>query len=94
MNAAIQAAQAGQYGAGFMVVADEIHKLSLESLKTAVNIETLIAEVEIANKTTLESSKMAYKRTEDQAEATRLVEKKIDDLKTISEELMKIAKEL
>ncbi|MBR0597308.1 methyl-accepting chemotaxis protein [Sinanaerobacter chloroacetimidivorans] len=93
-NAAIEAVRAGQYGLGFNVVADEIRKLSIESMKTAGSIESLIIQIEHANRITLDNSESACDATEEQVTATEEVEAKIFELKSISEKLMDIAKEL
>ncbi len=48
LNAAIEAARAGEHGKGFAVVADEVRKLAEESTKTVVQINQMVAEVNVA----------------------------------------------
>ncbi|MBV7271336.1 methyl-accepting chemotaxis protein [Clostridium sp. PL3] len=48
LNAAIEAARAGEQGRGFAVVADEVRKLSEESSKSVENINKMVLEIEKA----------------------------------------------
>jgi len=94
LNASIEAARAGAYGAGFGVVADEICKLSVESMSIAKKIEALLIQINEANRKTLECSDSACTATEEQAAEIIKTKSKIAELKSISDKLEEIAREL
>ncbi len=48
LNAAIEAARAGEHGKGFAVVADEVRKLAEQSAKTVEEIQLVVAKAELA----------------------------------------------
>lgn len=55
LNAAIEAARAGEHGRGFAVVADEVRKLAEESRRAAGTITQLIKEIQHGTKQAVES---------------------------------------
>lgn len=48
LNAAIEAARAGEHGRGFAVVADEVRKLASETQRALESIQALVLEIQVA----------------------------------------------
>ncbi len=55
LNAAIEAARAGEHGRGFAVVADEVRKLAENSGKAAKEIATLIKEIQLGTQNAVQT---------------------------------------
>ena len=73
LNAAIEAARAGEHGRGFAVVADEVRKLADESGKSASKISELIKEIQdsaIASDKNISRSKEIVTESVDKTEQT------------------------
>jgi methyl-accepting chemotaxis protein len=64
LNAAIEAARAGEQGRGFAVVADEVRKLAEESQQAAGTISSLINQIQDATRRTLASTEDSAARTQ------------------------------
>lgn len=80
LNAAIEAARAGEHGKGFAVVADEVRKLASESADAANNIEMLIQDIQSEINNTVESMKKGSLATQ---KGTRLIKNAGDSFEDI-----------
>jgi methyl-accepting chemotaxis protein len=81
LNAAIEAARAGEQGRGFAVVADEVRKLAEESQAAAAEIGTLIGEIQTETGKVVRAVADGAKRTADgvaTVERTRETFERID----------------
>jgi methyl-accepting chemotaxis protein len=81
LNAAIEAARAGEQGKGFAVVADEVRKLAEESEQAAESIAALVNEIQADTSRAVSVVQDGARRTEDgvvTVEQAREVFEKID----------------
>jgi methyl-accepting chemotaxis protein len=67
LNAAIEAARAGEQGKGFAVVADEVRKLAEESQVASRSIASLIAEIQSETQQAVAAVEEGARRTQDGA---------------------------
>ena len=68
LNAAIEAARAGEHGRGFAVVADEVRKLAEQSSRSTTLISELIGNMQNETSRTIAGIEQGVKRVEENAE--------------------------
>lgn len=78
LNAAIEAARAGEHGRGFAVVADEVRKLAERTQKSLTEINTTISIIVQSTVTASEQMNTNSKEMNELAQAASLVEEKIN----------------
>jgi len=89
LNAAIEAARAGEHGKGFAVVADEVRNLAETSEKSARNIKELVNEIQSNVKVVVVDIENAGKVANDEVENAK---KTTADLVKINEEVILVMK--
>lgn len=94
LNAAIEAARAGDFGKGFGVVAEHIRKLSEDSKQSVVEIKELTTKIQTAIENTIVASKSTLKNTEEEAAATEEISASILEISNMAQDLDKIAEQL
>jgi RNase P/RNase MRP subunit p29 len=94
LNAAIEAARAGDSGRGFTVVAEEIRKLAVQSKNSVVNIEKALKTFEVNIQNILEFVKEFTSVSESQAIHAQQLSTNSLSLNELSEKLSKLTSEL
>jgi len=94
LNAAIEAARAGDQGRGFGVVAQEIRKLSDESKETVSKIRNLIDEIEKSLAKTSAASTSTLQHATEVAAANEETTASIEQMANMARQLLQLAQQL
>jgi methyl-accepting chemotaxis protein len=94
LNAAIEAARAGEHGRGFAVVADEVRKLAENSASSTKQIGTLVADIQRRTSAVLERTARANSLVQNNAESARNVTQMIEAISTRVTEVAELVSEI
>ncbi len=89
LNAAIEAARAGEHGKGFAVVADEVRNLAELSEKSARGIQEVINEIQGQVKVVAADTEMAGRKAAEEVEKAKVITR---DLEQVGREMSEIQK--
>jgi methyl-accepting chemotaxis protein len=91
LNAAIEAARAGEAGRGFAVVADEVRKLAEESKQATGQIDRMVAEI---IDTTSKAVTSMQQGTSDVEESSTVINSALKSLENISSKVADVAEQI
>lgn len=90
LNAAIEAARAGEQGRGFAVVADEVRSLAGRTHQSTVEIQSLLNELILSSNTVVDSMQQSASVTEKTVTATELTGGALVEIKSMVHDMLSL----
>jgi methyl-accepting chemotaxis protein len=87
LNAAIEAARAGEQGRGFAVVADEVRKLAERTSKATKEISSMIKSIQTETKDAVEAMQQGTRQVQQGVETTSEAGRSLDDIIRTAEQV-------
>lgn len=87
LNAAIEAARAGDHGKGFNVVANEVRKLADSSAQSVNKVKDVIKEIQNSNTETEKQAGVIAESTDKMSQALQEMVRQVEELNSVAEEL-------
>lgn len=94
LNAAIEAARAGEHGRGFAVVADEVRALAVRSQGSASEIATDISRVQESMQQVLISMTKVVEKTDSSLQAVSSADKSLKEILTTTDDVFALIDEI
>ncbi len=80
LNAAIEAARAGEAGRGFAVVADEVRNLAHRTQESAQQVQTMIEELQVGARESVSTMSDSQRHSQDSVEIANLAGKRLNSV--------------
>ena len=94
LNAAIEAARAGEHGRGFAVVADEVRTLAERTAISTVEITSMVGQIQGETRTAVTEMRSGVARVEKGVENARLAGQSVSDIESRTNLVVKATEEI